>query len=47
MAANKKNLVVKIDEELHKKMKLHIVAQGITIQEYIETLIKKDIEKEK
>lgn len=47
MADKKKNLVVRIDETLHKEMKIHVVSKGITIQEYIEKLIKEDIKSNK
>lgn len=36
-----KNLILKIDEELHKQIKIHTTENGQTIKGYITTLIKK------
>lgn len=47
MADSKKTLVVRIDETLHKEMKIHVISKGITIKEYIETLIKEDMKSNK
>lgn len=41
-----KNLIFKIDSELHKQIKIRSAENGQTIKGYITTLIKKDLEKE-
>lgn len=41
----RKQLSVRVNEKIHKQMKLYAVEQGITIQEYLMNLIKKDMEK--
>lgn len=38
-----KNLILKIDEELHKQIKIHTTENGQTIKGYITTLIKRDL----
>ena len=43
----KKQLSIRVDEEIHKQMKLYAVEQGITIQDYLTNLIKIDMEKNK
>ncbi len=40
----RKQLSVRLDEKTHKKMKLYAVNQGITIQDYLMGLIRKDME---
>lgn len=48
MENNKKKLVgVRVDAETHKQMKLYTVEKGITIQDYLMELIKKDMKKNK
>ena len=42
----KKNIVVKIDSELHYELKKLLLEKRISIQEYMIGLIKKDFEKE-
>lgn len=42
-----KNLIFKIDEELHKQIKIRAAENGQTIKGYITTLIKKDLETKK
>ncbi len=41
----RKQLSVRVNEKVHKQMKLYAVEQGITIQDYLMNLIKKDMEK--
>lgn len=43
----RKQLSVRVNEEIHKQMKLYAVEQGTTIQDYLMNLIKKDMEKHK
>lgn len=38
-----KNLILKIDEELHKQIKIRASENGQTIKGYITTLIKRDL----
>lgn len=38
-----KNLILKIDEELHKQIKIHTTENDQTIKGYITTLIKRDL----
>lgn len=46
MEADKRKLIgVRVDEETHRKMKLYTVEKGITIQDYLMDLIKKDMER--
>lgn len=48
MDTDKRKLIgVRVDEETHRQMKLYAVSQGITIQDYLMNLIKKDMEKQK
>jgi len=35
-----KTLIIRVEEDLHKKIKVHCANKGITIQECIEKLIK-------
>lgn len=42
-----RNIVLRVDNELHKQIKLHVIEQESTIQEYVVGLIKKDLEKNK
>ncbi len=45
---DKRKLIgVRVDEETHKQMKLYTVEKGITLQDYLMELIKKDMEKNK
>lgn len=39
----RKLLGVRVDEQTHKEMKLYTVEKGITIQDYVMDLIKKDL----
>jgi len=40
-----KTINFKVDEKLHKLIKVHIAKEGKTLKEYIIELIKKDLEK--
>lgn len=41
----RKTTSLKIDEELWKKVKISCILKGIDISDYLENLIKKDLEK--
>jgi len=41
----RKTTSIKIDPELWKKVKIYCINKGIDISEYLEELIKKDLEK--
>lgn len=46
MENDKRKLIgVRVDEEMHRQMKLYTVSQGITIQDYLMDLIKQDMKK--
>lgn len=48
MESNKRKLIgVRVDENTHKQMKLYTVEKGITIQDYLMELIKKDMKQHK
>lgn len=38
---------IKVDDELHKKMKMEALRQDKSVKKYITDLIEKDVEKEK
>lgn len=38
-----KTITLRVDDELHKKIKLETVKEEITIQNYITELVKKDL----
>ena len=42
-----RRLIVELDDELHRKMKLKAFASGKTIKQYVTELIEKDVQKEK
>jgi len=45
---DKRKLIgVRVDEKTHKQMKLYTVEKGITLQDYLMELIKKDMEQHK
>lgn len=46
MNDNTRVLACRIDEDLRLKMKEHIARKGVTVKEYVTTLIKEDLEKE-
>lgn len=43
----RKALTVRMDEDLHKQIKIKAIMQDMTIQDYILSLIKADLEKSK
>lgn len=46
MDKTKRKLIgVRVDEETHRQMKLYTVSKGLTIQNYLMTLITQDMEK--
>lgn len=45
MKDNKKNLMLRVNPELHQKIKLHVVMNNTTIQDYLLGLIEKDMAK--
>jgi predicted HicB family RNase H-like nuclease len=48
MENNKRKLLgVRVDAETHKQLKLHAVEKGVTIQDYLLDLIKKDMKQNK
>ncbi len=48
MGNDKRKLIgVRVDEEMHRQMKLYIVENGLTIQDYLMELIKKDMKQHK
>ena len=42
-----KRLIVDLDEELHKKMKIKALQDDKTVKQYIANLIEKDVETKK
>lgn len=42
---NRKSLTIRMDEELHKQVKIKAVMDGTTIQDYILRLIRADLAK--
>jgi predicted DNA binding CopG/RHH family protein len=40
-----KTITLRLEEELHKELKLKTIQDGTTIQNYITELIKKDLKK--
>jgi hypothetical protein len=42
-----RNLAIKVDDELFKRIKVKIAPDGKTLKEYLPELILKDLEKEK
>lgn len=40
-----KTITLRVDTELHKKIKIRIAKKEITLKKYIEDLIKEDLEK--
>lgn len=48
MENDKRKLIgVRVDEETHRQMKLYTVEKGVTIQDYLMKLIKKDMKQHK
>lgn len=46
-ADNKKNIVLRVDQNFHQQVKLYVTMNNTTLQEYIVGLIKKDMEQNK
>ena len=44
---NKKNLIIRLDENFHKDIKVYVASQKTTMQDYVVNLIKNDMEKAK
>lgn len=44
MSSELSSLVVKVDKELHRKIKMNCAADGVSLKEYILGLIQKDLE---
>lgn len=48
METEKRKMIgIRVDEKMHRQMKLYTVSQGITLQDYIMDLIKKDMKTKK
>lgn len=47
MADNKKNIVLRVDQDFHQQVKLYVTMNNTTLQDYIVGLIKKDMEQNK
>lgn len=47
MSDNKKNIVLRVDQDFHKQVKLYVTMNNTTLQDYIVGLIKNDIEQNK
>ena len=44
---HKKNIVLRVDHNFHKQIKLYVTMNNTTLQQYIVGLIKKDMEQHK
>lgn len=42
----KKNIVLRVDQDFHQRVKIHVAMEGITLQDYIVGLIEKDLEQQ-
>ena len=47
VADNKKNIVLRVDQDFHQQVKLYVTMNNTTLQDYIVGLIKKDMEQNK
>ena len=47
VADNKKNIVLRVDQDFHQQVKLYVTMNNTTLQNYIVGLIKKDMEQNK
>ncbi len=47
MSENKKNIILRVDKDFHKQLKLYVTMNNTTFQDYIVNLIKKDLEQTK
>lgn len=45
--ADKKNILLKVSPEFHKDLKIYVTLRDVTLQDYIVSLIKKDMNKNK
>ena len=45
MTDTKKNVILRVDNNFHQKLKVHVAMNNTTIQDYIVNLVKKDLEK--
>lgn len=41
----RKNIVIRVTPELHKEVKIYAAGKEMTIQDYVISLIRKDLEK--
>ncbi|WP_196607132.1 hypothetical protein [Pectinatus frisingensis] len=41
----KKTIIIRVDENVHKKLKIYLIEHGTTIQKYFEEYIKKLVSK--
>ena len=41
-----KNVVIKVEEDLHVELKIKVARKKITLQDYVKELIKADLKKE-
>lgn len=46
MPDNKKNIVLRVDQQFHQQVKIHVTMNNTTLQDYIVGLIKKDMEQD-
>ena len=42
-----RNIAIKVEEELFKKVKIKVAKEGITLRDYVIKLIEQDLEKDK
>ena len=47
MEEKNKNIILRVDADLHKRVKLYTTLNNISIQKYIVNLIENDMKKEK
>ena len=45
--SDKRNIVLRVDPDFHRQIKLHVTMNDTTLQDYIVELIKKDLEQSK
>ena len=43
----KKQVPLRLEEEFYKEVRIYLLRNGLSFQEYVETLIKKDMENKK
>lgn len=44
---SEKTITIRVNEELHKEIKIEIAQKGISLKDYVLGLIEKDLEKSK